>query len=172
MLELRDSRDEEAQRYADRVLTDADWRLPSLLATSYNRPFRLREARTEFETAYRNRIGKMYAPMGPMSECYANVQRQIAKSGGSFAFGWQIMPHMLWEEGVHLEAHAVWRTPDNRLVEVTLGRASWGFAPCPRIKLNDQIVLTTTSDERADRLFRVSVASVGKWNRTKNPLAP
>ena len=49
--------------------------------------------------------------------CFQNVERKIARDGGSIQHGWQI-----WEvPGLWLEAefHAVWRTPDGQLVDIT-----------------------------------------------------
>lgn len=57
------------------------------------------------------------SPSARQMECYPNVERQIASSGGSIIYGWQIWE---WSE-VYLEAefHAVWKTPAGELVDLT-----------------------------------------------------
>jgi hypothetical protein len=50
-------------------------------------------------------------------ECFDTVRRQVEAYGGESVFGWQV-----WEwPGLFLEAefHAVWRTPDGQLRDIT-----------------------------------------------------
>ena len=50
-------------------------------------------------------------------DCFLNVERKIEKDGGIIQYGWRI-----WERPqIMLEAvfHAVWVSPQNRLVEIT-----------------------------------------------------
>ena len=52
------------------------------------------------------------------SQCWLNVQTMIQREGGGLVIGriiWQ-QESGLW---LHLEAHAIWRTPDGRLVDPT-----------------------------------------------------
>ena len=52
-----------------------------------------------------------------VNECFVNVERKIAKDGGSLQYGWQIWEWPL----VMLEAefHAVWVSPNGSLVDIT-----------------------------------------------------
>lgn len=50
-------------------------------------------------------------------DCFMNVKRRIAESGGSVQYGWRV-----WEWAntlIEAEYHAVWRTPDSTLVDIT-----------------------------------------------------
>jgi hypothetical protein len=51
------------------------------------------------------------------NECFANVKKQVADSGGSVQFGWALweMPTLF----VEAEFHANWRRPDGGLVDIT-----------------------------------------------------
>lgn len=52
------------------------------------------------------------------NECFSNVDKKIANSGGEKVLGWSI-----WEwKGVFYEAelHAVWKSPKNALLDVSL----------------------------------------------------
>lgn len=52
-----------------------------------------------------------------ISDCFVVVKQQIAKHGGTACYGWQI-----WElPSVFIEAefHAVWRSPDDQLEDIT-----------------------------------------------------
>lgn len=53
----------------------------------------------------------------PAGNCYWNVERQVAQSGGTICFGWLIT---MWP-GVYVEAmhHAVWCMPDEKLIDVS-----------------------------------------------------
>jgi hypothetical protein len=50
-------------------------------------------------------------------DCFMNVEKHIAKAGGSIQYGWRIWewPNTL----IEAEFHAVWRTPDGKLVDTT-----------------------------------------------------
>lgn len=52
-----------------------------------------------------------------VSFCFENVQRKVAKSGGSLAHGWAIwhMPSLYFEA----EHHAVWRNKAGNLIDVS-----------------------------------------------------
>ena len=57
------------------------------------------------------------APGATPSDCFINADAYARKHGGSVLYGWQI-----WQwPGVLLDAefHAVWRSPDGELVDVT-----------------------------------------------------
>ncbi len=63
-----------------------------------------------------------YLPVSPepdalANECFPNVMAKVSASGGSMLCGWQIWewPHVL----VEAEYHAVWRSPEGDLVEIT-----------------------------------------------------
>jgi hypothetical protein len=64
----------------------------------------------------------VYVPIHPepnaqIGECFFNVQEKVAASGGDIVYGWNI-----WEwPRVYIEAehHAVWRSPDGDLIDVT-----------------------------------------------------
>src|SRR5437660_241975 len=50
-------------------------------------------------------------------DCLVNVERRIAESGGDIQYGWRI-----WEwvnTLIEAEFHAVWRSPDGNLIDVT-----------------------------------------------------
>ena len=50
-------------------------------------------------------------------DCFTNVEKQIARHGGTPQYGWRI-----WEwpyTMIEAEFHAVWRTPDGALVDIT-----------------------------------------------------
>jgi len=52
-----------------------------------------------------------------INDCFHTVRQQVAEHGGSIQHGWTI-----WESpGIYLEAefHAVWRSPDGRLLDVS-----------------------------------------------------
>ena len=54
---------------------------------------------------------------GIAPDCFMNVEKQLLKAGGSIQYGWRI-----WEWSntlIEAEFHAVWRTPDNTLVDIT-----------------------------------------------------
>lgn len=54
---------------------------------------------------------------GHINDCFPSVDRKIARDGGSVQYGWQVMELPgLWVEA---EFHAVWRSPDGQLVDVT-----------------------------------------------------
>jgi hypothetical protein len=54
---------------------------------------------------------------GEVSFCYQNVERKIARDGGSIQHGWQIWEiPQIWLEA---EFHAVWRSPEGDLVDIT-----------------------------------------------------
>jgi SEC-C motif len=50
-------------------------------------------------------------------DCFMNVEKRIAKEGGTVQYGWRIWewPRIM----VEAEFHAVWRSPDGTLVDIT-----------------------------------------------------
>ena len=52
-----------------------------------------------------------------VNECFPNVEAQIAREGGGMLCGWQLWewPHVL----IEAEFHAVWRSSDGEMVDVT-----------------------------------------------------
>lgn len=51
------------------------------------------------------------------NECFNNVPRMVKQYGGSMISGWAV-----WQRGNMLldaEAHAIWRTPDGKLIDIT-----------------------------------------------------
>jgi hypothetical protein len=58
-----------------------------------------------------------YEPTGPLGHCYWNVNALVDKYGGEAIYGWQILHWpLLYVEAMH---HAVWRRPDQVIVDVT-----------------------------------------------------
>lgn len=171
---LVDDRDFQAQRYADRLLQESDWRLPKLVLVRYKGYLRPDQAKAEFLHAHQNRMPTVYEPSGPMMECYSNVLKMVKENGGELILGWQITPHMLCEHGIHMEAHAVWRAPDGRLVEVTVGRPTWHFASSQTVQLGHQIVITTEKSAQASILIKQSrqAQTTGQFESMRNPLWP
>lgn len=62
---------------------------------------------------------KVAGSLMPPGLCYWNVAQVAQKNGGSIELGWAIF----WRPGLYIEAmhHAVWRMPDQRLLDVTEG---------------------------------------------------
>lgn len=57
------------------------------------------------------------APWAALNECFNNVSRMVKQYGGSMISGWSV-----WQRGNMLldaEAHAIWRTPDGKLIDIT-----------------------------------------------------
>lgn len=52
-----------------------------------------------------------------INECFPNVEAKIQNDGGSIVYGWQLWewPHVL----IEAEFHAVWRSPEGELKEIT-----------------------------------------------------
>lgn len=48
--------------------------------------------------------------------CFGNVERKIARDGGSILYGWAVWQSSIICEG---EFHAVWKAPDGQLIDVT-----------------------------------------------------
>lgn len=56
-------------------------------------------------------------PDALMNECFPNVQRKIARDGGTHINGWAI-----WQWAnimIEAEAHSVWKTADGKLIDIT-----------------------------------------------------
>lgn len=67
-----------------------------------------------------------FSPTGQFQMCFLNVQQCVERNGGELVLGWQVDNNsgaaQLSENcfaKINLEAHAVWRSPGGRLVEVT-----------------------------------------------------
>ena len=57
------------------------------------------------------------AGWGLMNECFPNVQRMVREHGGQQVNGWAVWQ---WANiSVTLEAHAVWESPESKLVDIT-----------------------------------------------------
>ena len=57
------------------------------------------------------------APWASLNECFNNVSRMVKQYGGSMILGWTV-----WQRGNMLldaEAHAIWRAPDGKLIDIT-----------------------------------------------------
>ena len=72
------------------------------------------------------------APDAQMNECFAAVEGEVTRHGGSACIGWRIWewPHVL----IEAEFHAVWRNPAGELCDVTPlvnGEARILFLPDP-----------------------------------------
>ena len=98
----------------------------------------------EYVAAFASEIAHGQKPMAvshrprldrPQRECFPIVDEQIKAEGGTMVTGWA-----LWEwPGVFIEAefHAVWRSPDNSLVDLTPNRilpSEIAFLPDPTKK--------------------------------------
>lgn len=64
----------------------------------------------------------LYVPVHPepsaqVNECFPNVEAKAQKDGGAIVYGWQLWewPNVLVEG----EFHAVWRSPDGNLIDIT-----------------------------------------------------
>lgn len=57
------------------------------------------------------------AGWGLMNECFPNVQRMVREHGGQQVNGWAVWQ---WANiSVTLEAHAIWESPEGKLVDIT-----------------------------------------------------
>lgn len=56
-------------------------------------------------------------PQHAAGECHQNVERKIARDGGSVQYGWVIWEIPPW--AIQAEFHSVWRAPDGELLDVT-----------------------------------------------------
>lgn len=56
-------------------------------------------------------------PTATALRCFWNVAEHVEHHAGSIVFGWSIheWPHLFWEA----QHHAVWRSPDDELVDIT-----------------------------------------------------
>jgi hypothetical protein len=51
-----------------------------------------------------------------INNCFNNVARKVAKSGGSVCYGWALLPQMHILEA---EKHAIWKTADGHYIDIT-----------------------------------------------------
>jgi len=67
-------------------------------------------------------VAPVYVPVkaagwSMMNECFPNVQRMVREQGGQQVNGWAVWQ---WANiAVTLEAHAVWESPEGKLVDIT-----------------------------------------------------
>lgn len=93
-----------------------------------------------------------------IQECFPSVINKIDKDGGNIQYGWQI-----WEEEgllVEAEAHAVWVSPDNELVDITPKQIHFEkilFIPDNNLKFEEQqidnIRINTSGNKLVDDLI-------------------
>jgi hypothetical protein len=106
----------------------------------------------------------VWVPVEPSSaalpnECFNNVDAVLANQGGTRVIGWT-----LWEwPNTYLEAefHAVWRTNDGQLIDVTPkdgGEKSILFVRDPRRGYTDEFVDNARMPLRDDMLIRDYIA--------------
>lgn len=98
---------------------------------------------------------------GKLSDCFADVERKIRRDGGSVQHGWTV-----WEsQGTLIEGefHAVWRSPDGSLLDVTPkadGERRILFIPdADRVFQNenvDNIRLALTDDPAVHRMISMN----------------
>jgi hypothetical protein len=67
-----------------------------------------------------------YHPVGRFRQCYLNVDRLIAEHGGTKVLGWCVDLNSSATDRsrnkyahINLEGHAIWRSPDGQLFDVT-----------------------------------------------------
>lgn len=106
-------------------------------------------------------------------ECYANVEEQVRRAGGSAVYGWQI-----WDwPAVFTEAefHAVWRATDGSLHDITPkpdGDSAIVFLPDPsRIyqgKRVDSIRRPASANQVIIDFIRLCEANFRRFGQTEN----
>lgn len=73
---------------------------------------------------------------GQRLRCFRNVEQQVGQYGGELVMGWIVAgrcpgPNRNRLAGCEAVAHAVWRSPEGRLVELTPGHAKHDFFADP-----------------------------------------
>ena len=56
-------------------------------------------------------------PDAIMNECFPNVQRKIARGGGTYMTGWTI-----WQWAnimIEAEAHSIWKNENGKMIDIT-----------------------------------------------------
>lgn len=105
-----------------------------------------------------------------VNECFPNVEAQVARAGGRMLCGWQLWewPHVL----IEAEFHAVWRSPDGEMVDVTPkphGEDRILFVPDERRRYEgiaiDNVRMPLRDDELIRHFIRASEAVVQVLNR-------
>lgn len=94
-------------------------------------------------------------PDAVVHECFPNVEAKIARDGGRMLCGWQIWewPHVM----VEAEFHAVWKSPEGKLVEVTPkphGEVRILFVPDPRRTYQGLAIDNVRKPLRDDQMIR------------------
>lgn len=87
-------------------------------------PDMIREAYDKLKN--REHVLPEFVPMGPFHTCFLTVTACIRNFGGKMVLGWMVDEHSAVAKTcencfarINLEAHAIWRSPDGRLMEVT-----------------------------------------------------
>jgi hypothetical protein len=138
-----------------RGLTQADWTAPKLFFRSANVRLTNEESRHAYHEASLMQQTTRYQPVGPMLNCFGNVEVAINKFGGTLVCGWQVCASTVEATGVELEAHAVWRTPSGELVEVTEADPAWLFAPSNRLFCGAKATKLSGSEQTLLGLYRL-----------------
>ena len=60
--------------------------------------------------------------------CFPNVEKKVGRNGGEIVFGWRVHE---CQEFFQLTHHAVWKSPEDCLIDVTPGSSSNRFIPDP-----------------------------------------
>ncbi len=101
-------------------------------------------------------------PYSKIVECFPNVNEKINRDGGTQCYGWQI-----WKTEILIEAefHAVWKSPDGELRDITPKQISIPrilFLPDQAAKYNgcqiDNVRINTTQNRLVDDFIELSKA--------------
>lgn len=138
-----------------RGLTQADWAAPKVFFRAANLRLTNEDIRHSYHEASLTQQTTRYQPMGPMLNCFGNVENAIKKFGGTLVCGWQVCASTVEATGVELEAHAVWRTPSGELVEVTEADPSWLFAPSHRLFCGAKATILSGSEQILLGVYRL-----------------
>jgi len=94
-----------------------------------------------------------------LQSCFGNVERKIARDGGSIIYGWIVWKSNILCEG---EFHAVWKSPDGQLIDVTPQEKIYDkvmFIPEPKKKYQgqsiDNVRINITSNKVVDDFILV-----------------
>ncbi|HFD31464.1 MAG TPA: zinc chelation protein SecC [Gammaproteobacteria bacterium] len=101
-------------------------------------------------------------PYSQVVGCFPAVKEKISRDGGTQELGWQI-----WKTDIIVEAefHAVWKSPDGKLIDITPKQISVPrilFLPAPGEKYNgsqvDNIRINITQNRLVDDFVEISKA--------------
>jgi hypothetical protein len=113
-------------------------------------------------------------PGATVNGCFSNVRAKVARDGGRMLCGWQLWqwPRVL----VEAEFHAVWLSPQGRMVEITPkphGERSILFVPDARRGYHGEVVdnvrMALHDDQLVQHFIRVSRAIVQVMARSGPP---